>query len=333
VSESNIAKNIYRQAAGVYDIIYDNQPPMPDVPFYREYAERYCGKGGGSGAGGGGDGGSGGGGGRGDRGAGGDIDGGSGAGGGRDCGSVVNGAGGGRDGAGGGRDGEPGEILELGCGTGRVALTLAMEGFRVMGLDLSRQMLDVFERKLERELLKTPELSRRMKIVYGDMANFKMDRKFALIIAPFRAFQAVTAQRDIEGTLACVRDHLADGGVFIVNVFNPYADPLDESWRRPETFIDEIADGQSGIKLERYECRDRIDTENQIIYPYLAYNVTYPDGRKERLVEPLQLKYYYSRQLRAEAEKAGLETVEEFSWYDKSPPGGREIILVCKKSI
>jgi hypothetical protein len=59
--------------------------------------------------------------------------------------------------------------------------------------------------------------------------------------------------------------------------------------------------------------------------------VTYPDGRTERLVEPLQMKYYYSRQLRAEAEKAGLEIVEEYSWYDKTPPGGREIILICKK--
>ena len=39
-----IIKNIYRQAASIYDIIYENNPPMPDIPFYREYAKKYCGE-------------------------------------------------------------------------------------------------------------------------------------------------------------------------------------------------------------------------------------------------------------------------------------------------
>jgi hypothetical protein len=129
-----------------------------------------------------------------------------------------------------------------------------------------------------------------------------------------------------------VRNHLTDDGIFIVNVFNPFANPLDQSWCRPEEFIDEIIDEQTGTRIARYECRERIDPERQIIYPYLAYAVTYPDGRTERLVEPLQMKYYYSHQLRAEVEKSGLVIKEEFSWYDKSPPGGKEIILVCGRN-
>jgi len=225
-----------------------------------------------------------------------------------------------------------GEILELGCGTGRVSLILAEEGFRVTGLDLSNQMLDIFHEKLSKISPQRPEIAGRVKIVHGDMADFSFERKFSLIIAPFRAFQAVTAQRDIEGALKCVREHLTDDGVFIVNVFNPYADPLDESWRRGEEYAGEMTYERTGIRISFYECRERIDVANQIIYPYLAYVVDYPDGRTERMVERLQLKYYYSRQLRAEVAKAGLVVADEFSWYDKSPPGGREIILVCKKA-
>jgi len=45
------------------------------------------------------------------------------------------------------------------------------------------------------------------------------------------------------------------------------------------------------------------------------------------------MKYYYSHQLRAEVEKAGFIVEEEFSWYDKSPPGGMEIIFVCRRKI
>ena len=268
-----IEKNIYREAAKVYDIIHGiNNQPMPDIPFYREYAIQQCG---------------------------------------------VN--------------GKKGEILELGCGTGRVALALASEGFRITGLDLSQQMLDIFREKVEKEASARPELSSRIKIIHGNMADFSIGRKFALITAPFRAFQAVTAQEDIQNVLSCVREHLTDDGIFIVNVFNPNVNPLDESWCREEEFIGEIIDEQTGVRIMRYDCRERIDPVNQIIYPYLAYDVTYPNGKTERLVEHLQMKYYYSPQLSTELETAGFVVVEEFSWYDKSPPSGREIIMLCKR--
>jgi SAM-dependent methyltransferase len=220
-----------------------------------------------------------------------------------------------------------GEVLELGCGTGRVALKLAKEGFHVTGLDLSTQMLDIFREKV----VKQPEIAKNIEIIHGSMANFSIDRKFALIIAPFRAFQAITDKTEIENALSCIREHLSEDGIFIVNVFKPYAEPLDESWCREEIFQDEIIDEQTGIRIARYECRERIDIENQIIYPYLAYGITYPDGRTERLVEPLKMKYYYSNQLRAIIELAGMEIAEEYSWYDKSTTDNREIILVCRR--
>jgi SAM-dependent methyltransferase len=265
-------KSSYRQTAKVYDIVHGkNHQPMPDSPFYREYARQLCGE-----------------------------------------------------------KGEKGEILELGCGTGRVALDLAREGFRVTGLDLSQQMLDIFAKKLADE---NEGVSERVQLVHGSMAEFSFGKKFALIIAPFRAFQAVTAQADIENTLACVRKHLTDDGIFIINAFKPNKDPMDEGWCSEETLNGEITDEETGIHIELYDCRERIDTENQIIYPYLAYVAKYPDGSTERLVEPLQLKYYYSPQLRAEVEKSGLVIIEEFSWYDKLPldDSGSEIIFVCKR--
>jgi len=224
-----------------------------------------------------------------------------------------------------------GEILEIGCGTGRVALSLAKDGFSLTGLDLSQQMLDVFKQNLANETPSHPGLDDRVKLVHSSMADFSLSGKFSLITSPFRAFQSVTAQKDIENTLICVRNHLADDGIFIVNVFNPYADPLDESWCSTETVTGETFDEQTGIRVIHYECREKIDPTNQIIYPYLAYDVTWPDGRTQRLVEHLQLKYYYRHQLQAEVENAGLEVVEEYSWYDKTPSGGREIIMICRR--
>jgi len=288
-------KNIYRNTAWIYDIEHGgNRAPMPDVPFYREYAAKQCGE-----------------------------------------------------------SGEKGEILELGCGTGRVALALAKEGFRVTGLDLSSQMLDIFREKLAKQ----PELSARVEIIHGDMTDFSIGRKFALITAPFRVFQLLVTEHGAKNALACIKEHLADDGIFILNVFNPFKDSLDETWCNEEVHVGDITHEETGTHIARYECRERIDTANQIIYPYLAYNVTYPDGTTQRLVEPLQMKYYYSPQLRTLVEGAGFEILEEFTWYDKTlpvsqqtqfqptqptseqdanhpnnRPRGREIIFVCRRA-
>ena len=223
---------------------------------------------------------------------------------------------------------QQGEILELGCGTGRVALTLADEGFRVTGLDLSWQMLDVFRGKLERN----PELVDKITLIHSNMADFTFDRKFSMIIAPFRAFQALTGDRDIVRSLFCIREHLTDDGVFIVNVFNPITDRMTEqTWCYPETVQWERLDERTGNYVVKKHWGDQIDTVNQVIYPHFAFEVTYTDGRTERIVDDLKLKYYFSDQLRAAIENAGMEITKEYSWYDKSPPGGREIIFVCRR--
>jgi len=228
---------------------------------------------------------------------------------------------------------QKGDVLELGCGTGRVALALAGEGFNVTGLDLSQQMLDVFQEKLTDKPALTGKFEKinKIKIVHGNMADFSLGRKYALIIAPFRAFQALTNDSDIANALTCIRRHLADDGIFIINVFNPWKG-MDESWCSPDEDVDfEVEDKETGLNVVRKSRRERIDLENHVIYPYLAHEVTYPDGRVERIVDCLQMKYYYSQQLRDVVETAGLKITEEYSWYDKAPPGGREIIFVCRK--
>ena len=99
---------------------------------------------------------------------------------------------------------QQGETLELGCGTGRVALVLAADGFRVTGLDLSQEMLDVFHDKLATK----PELADKISLVHGSMANFAFGRQFSMIITPFRAFQCLTDECDINHSLTCIKEHL-----------------------------------------------------------------------------------------------------------------------------
>jgi len=115
-----------------------------------------------------------------------------------------------------------GNVLELACGTGRVAMVLANDGCKVTGLDLSHEMLSIFAGKLG----PMGDCRENVRIVHGNMAHFRFAERFDLIIVPFRAFQALTEEADIQNCLRLVREHLTENGRFIVNVFRPWGGGL-----------------------------------------------------------------------------------------------------------
>ena len=112
-----------------------------------------------------------------------------------------------------------GPVLEVGCGTGRVYLPLLAAGVDAYGIDISRGMLRVLEKKTA-----SCGLSPRIKL--ADMRNFSLPRKFALIIVPFRAFLHNLTIQDQVSSLKCFRRHLAPGGKLVLNFFYPSPDVI-----------------------------------------------------------------------------------------------------------
>jgi len=119
-----------------------------------------------------------------------------------------------------------GKILELGCGTGRISIEFVKNGYFVTGLDLSESMLEIYRNKLS-NLPKN--IIEKINLINGNMAEFNINQKYSLIIAPFRAFQSLTKEDDINNSLKCIKNHLENDGLFIINVFRP-SKILDESW-------------------------------------------------------------------------------------------------------
>lgn len=110
-----------------------------------------------------------------------------------------------------------GTALELGCGTGRIAIPMVMSGVNVVGLDNSKPMLDRCRAK-KRAIGKTPGT---LKLVQADMTDFDLGMTFDFIAMPYRTVMHLLTQDEQRRCLRTVRRHLKTDGVFALNSWVP----------------------------------------------------------------------------------------------------------------
>jgi SAM-dependent methyltransferase len=106
-----------------------------------------------------------------------------------------------------------GPILELGCGTGRVSIPLALDGHEVVGIDRSQFMLQIAERK-------NVSAGTAVDLRLGDMTALKLERSFALVIVAFGAFHHLLTTEEQLRCLGCIHQHLVPGGQLLMHLRN-----------------------------------------------------------------------------------------------------------------
>jgi ubiquinone/menaquinone biosynthesis C-methylase UbiE len=110
---------------------------------------------------------------------------------------------------------QPGPVLELGCGTGRIAVPAARAGARVIGIDRSEEMLARARRRIKRA-----RLAGRLSLVRGDIRAlpFGARTKFSAVLAAYGILQSLTRERDLTSTFESVARVLKRGGLFAIDV-------------------------------------------------------------------------------------------------------------------
>lgn len=147
-----------------------------------------------------------------------------------------------------------GPALELGCGTGRVTIPLAMAGIDVTGLDSSESMLRRARRKSAAANLEIPW-------VEGDMRFFDLGREFGLIFVPLASFAHMSASGDAEACLARVSEHLAPGGRFEIDLMNPGFTGALAPYRNPQALTrPDIVTGGPGLKSHTLDEIEKLFT-------------------------------------------------------------------------
>lgn len=224
-----------------------------------------------------------------------------------------------------------GAVLEVGCGTGRVLIPTARAGVPITGVDESTAMLACCRTKLRHE---SPDVQERVELHAGDMRAFDLGRTFALVTIPFRPFQHLLTVEDQLACLACIRQHLENGGQLILDLFNPSLDflvnrPVGEVM--PEGTPITLPDGRQLERSFQIVEQNRFTQVNRV---ELIYDVTHTDGRKERRVHAFRMRYLFRYEAEHLLARSGFAVEQLYAGYDRSPYGSTypgELIFMARK--
>jgi SAM-dependent methyltransferase len=197
----------------------------------------------------------------------------------------------------------PARVLELGAGTGRVAIDLAQRGFHVVGLDISAPMLaqaEVKQASLE------PEVAARLRFVRGDMAALALNETFDLVLATYYALAHLPAGTAWRNTFKGVADHLVPGGLAAFHM--PLSLKMEAAPPRPDQAVHRETIG-GGRQLLLYVADRKFNPKlgrMDLLLDFVTLSAS--GGMEARTRERLT---YYTADLNPYARAVGLEPQDE----------------------
>jgi SAM-dependent methyltransferase len=187
-----------------------------------------------------------------------------------------------------------GRALELGIGTGRIAIPLAERGIEVHGIDLSTAMI---------RRLKAKPGSDRIPVAIGDFATTKVEGTFALAYLVFNTINNLTTQAE---QVACFRNaasHLEPGGCFVIEVGVPQLQRLPP-----------------GETIRAFDISPKhwgFDEYDVVTQGLISHHLDIVDGRVERLSMPF--RYVWPAELDLMAELAGMTLTQRWGDWNREP--------------
>jgi len=189
-----------------------------------------------------------------------------------------------------------GKALELGIGSGRIALPLAERGVQVQGIDNAPAMIARLREKPAGE---------RIEVSVGDFAQVNVQGEFALVYVVFNTFFMLLTQ---DAQVRCFRNvaaHLAPGGSFLIEAFVPDLKRFDGEQTNRVTSV-----GLDHLELDVSQ-HERADQR------VFGHKVVVRDGRMH--LYPIQIRYVWPSEMDLMAQLAGLRLRERWSDWKRSP--------------
>jgi SAM-dependent methyltransferase len=217
-------------------------------------------------------------------------------------------------------------ILELGCGTGRVLIPLARQGYRVTGIDASAAMLERARNKIAEE-----DLDERVTLVEQEMRKLELGEQFNLAIAALNSFAHLHTTDEQLAALAQIRRHLNPGGLLVLDMFNPDMGRLLDT-RGQVALAKVMAEPGTGQRTMRFDTEE-VDLGRQIIHTTYIVDEIDAEGHVQRTLFPFSLRYVFRYELELLLRHAGYEIEAIYGSYDLDEFSGdsEKLIAVARR--
>jgi len=195
-----------------------------------------------------------------------------------------------------------GEIVDLACGTGRLTIPLAEQGYKIIGVDINEGMLD-------RAKEKTKNMNLPIQWELQDCTELALNTVGSLIYMTGNSFQHFLTNDSQNRLFKSVNTHLVDGGVFIFNTRFPILNELATIDESKHTYFD---------KRNRTSTREFYNHEDEVI-------------SIEK--DSISLRYVFPLEMERLIEQNGFSILNVYSSWEKDPleKDSSEMIYVCKK--
>jgi SAM-dependent methyltransferase len=202
-----------------------------------------------------------------------------------------------------------GDLLELGCGTGRHAEEFARMGHAVLGVDVSARMVEAAIAR------KPPHLSEALQFLVGDVCDVRTNRHFDAVISLFHVVGYQATNAELNAMFETAAAHLTDRGVF-----------LFDCWFGPAVLTDKPAIRIKRVKTDEIQVLRIAEPEmhpndNRVDVNYTVQVKSLLNGEVHEFIEKHRIRYLFAPEVEYLLQKNGLKMINCVEWLTGKQTG------------
>jgi len=209
-------------------------------------------------------------------------------------------------------------ILELCCGTGRLTLPIAKDGYDISGVDNTSSML-------EQAKVKASEAGLEVEFIEADIRTLELPEKYDLIFIPFNSIHHLYKNEDLFKAFNVVKNHLKEGGLFLLDCFNPNIQFIVEGEKEQKEIAEYTTNDGREVLIKqtmRYENKTQI---NRIEWHYFI-------NGEFNSIQNLDMRLFFPQELDSYLERNGFNIIHKFGGFEEEAfhDNSEKQIFVCQ---
>ena len=212
-------------------------------------------------------------------------------------------------------------ILELCCGTGRLTLPIAKDGYNISGVDYTSSMLDQAK-------IKASEAGLEIRFIEADIRTLNLQDKYDLVFIPFNSIHHLYKNEDLFRAFNVVKNHLKEGGLFLLDCFNPNIQYIVEGEKEPKEIAAYTTEDGRKVLIKqtmRYESKTQI---NRIEWHYFI-------NGEFNSIQNLDMRMFFPQELDSYLEWSGFDIIHKYGGFEEevfNDNSGKQVFVCQYKS-